>query len=310
MGTYLGIPYRLRIRALQAHRGMLGSNSGYKGPNSFFGGFPPSSKGMPFTLSHPAAALPFSRCGLKPSALVLGSMLPDFVFFISLNAYRDFTHSTAGLFLFCLPVGLILFWFYEHFLKAPLRSLMPWWIQGAYTSRPIDFRPFKRLSMLALSILIGAATHLLWDSFTHESSWVQTHWPIMTRTVLDLGFDQVPLTRLLHHLSSVIGGALIVVWTRRFLARQRAKAGIQIFDENRNSRRIACVLILSGVFGILLSWGRQTPVTTYDQLRHMMVGSLFAFGSVILFFTFVYSFIWHYRSARQETRRSTSGTER
>ncbi len=36
---------------------------------------------MPWTVSHPAAAAPFARWGLVLSALVVGSMAPDFVYF-------------------------------------------------------------------------------------------------------------------------------------------------------------------------------------------------------------------------------------
>ena len=64
---------------------------------------------MPFTLSHPAVVLPFARWKLILSALVIGSMTPDFEYFIDIVTDHDVQigHSISGIFLFCIPVGLL-----------------------------------------------------------------------------------------------------------------------------------------------------------------------------------------------------------
>src|SRR5215467_12574272 len=41
---------------------------------------------VPFTFSHPAAVLPLARRGLVFSALVVGSMAPDFPYFVQMSA--------------------------------------------------------------------------------------------------------------------------------------------------------------------------------------------------------------------------------
>jgi len=62
---------------------------------------------LPFTLAHPAAVLPLRRTGLVFSALVVGSMAPDFPYFLSVSDAIRWGHSTRGVFLFCLPFGLL-----------------------------------------------------------------------------------------------------------------------------------------------------------------------------------------------------------
>ena len=56
---------------------------------------------MPFTVSHAAAVLPLRRYlpGLPLSAMVIGSMLPDFGFLIP-HMDRNLSHGFGGLFLF------------------------------------------------------------------------------------------------------------------------------------------------------------------------------------------------------------------
>ena len=64
---------------------------------------------MPFTISHTAVVLPFSRWLARwqlLSAATIGAMVPDFrIFFPGMP--RVETHSLAALLTFCLPVGLI-----------------------------------------------------------------------------------------------------------------------------------------------------------------------------------------------------------
>ncbi len=61
---------------------------------------------MPFTLAHPAAAAPLRRFGLVLSALVVGSMAPDFPYFLPGLPQDKFGHTLAGVFWFCVPAGL------------------------------------------------------------------------------------------------------------------------------------------------------------------------------------------------------------
>ena len=64
---------------------------------------------MPFTISHAAVVLPFSRLLARwrlLSAVVIGAMVPDFGLFLPWHMPRFETHSAVGLFTFCVPVGM------------------------------------------------------------------------------------------------------------------------------------------------------------------------------------------------------------
>src|SRR5580698_10436082 len=87
---------------------------------------------MPFTISHAAVVLPFSRLLARwrlLSAAVIGAMVPDFGLFFPWRVHRFETHSTLGLLTFCLPVGLASYWIFQGLIKTPVLELLP---DGAY----------------------------------------------------------------------------------------------------------------------------------------------------------------------------------
>ena len=69
---------------------------------------------MPLTIAHPAAVLPFRHGRLPLSALVVGSIAPDFEYVLQLYPRSDFSHTALGLFTFCLPSGMIALWVFQR----------------------------------------------------------------------------------------------------------------------------------------------------------------------------------------------------
>src|SRR3981189_1933995 len=86
---------------------------------------------MPFTISHTAVVLPFSRLLARwrlLSATVIGAMVPDFrVFFPGVP--RVETHSAIALLTFCLPVGLNTYLLVGRLIKTPIVQVLP---EGPY----------------------------------------------------------------------------------------------------------------------------------------------------------------------------------
>src|SRR3954469_17106149 len=64
---------------------------------------------MPYTLSHPLAVVPIRRYSPIPlsfAALVMGSMSPDFGYFVEQFDIAAFAHTIPGTFAVCLPSSL------------------------------------------------------------------------------------------------------------------------------------------------------------------------------------------------------------
>jgi hypothetical protein len=172
---------------------------------------------MPFTLAHPAAVVPIYKA--RPrwfvfSALVIGSIIPDTEYFVRGELVSVWSHTIPGLLVYCLPVGLLLLWLYHTIQKNILLSLMPLPLQSrlAGYNEPFPFLPWPRLIMIAGSLLIGAATHLTWDSFTHANNLMaQWSFPIATVLITRLG---LPITaqNLLQEGNTLIGLLLLAYW--------------------------------------------------------------------------------------------------
>ena len=177
---------------------------------------------MPWTLSHPAAVLPFRPFAKRPlsfAALVIGSMTPDVGYSLNRFDLSNFAHTMVGSFVACVPTGLILLVIFGLFrrpvayaLPSPHRqALMP--LCSPFPRKLVDW------GVLLLALWVGAWTHIFWDAFTHDGGWFVEHWPALQQSLGDWWDSNVHVYLVLQELSTVIGFALIVLayclWLRR-----------------------------------------------------------------------------------------------
>lgn len=171
---------------------------------------------MPYTLSHVAAVLPFSRLLARLrilSAMVIGSMVPDFGYFLPIHPPRVVTHSAVSLLTFSLPLGLLSYWIFQRWLKVPLFNLLP---DPAY----LRWRPFavpaalsdpRQWLLAAGGVLVGAVTHLVWDGFTHEDARGMRMMPELDDWQFELHGHHLMGARLLQDGSSILGLAIVLI---------------------------------------------------------------------------------------------------
>jgi Domain of unknown function (DUF4184) len=170
---------------------------------------------MPFTISHAAAILPFARLLGRwrlLSACVIGAMVPDFGLFSPWRLGRVETHSAMALITFCLPVGLITYWIFQTVIRTPVLEVLP---EGAYArSRPVaspaDIGNFSQWLRAACGLLVGAATHLVWDAFTHEGARGVHMFPWLDDPFLEIGRHHWDALRVMQDLGSLLGLILVL----------------------------------------------------------------------------------------------------
>jgi hypothetical protein len=174
---------------------------------------------MPYPIAHPAAVIPLYRLMGRfavPSALVIGSIVPDLWYFAPGLARAD-SHSAGGLLWFCLPVGLVLYMAFHLLLKQPLIALLPADTAaraGHFATASLPPAPW--LAVLA-SLLAGALTHAVWDLLTHPSSTSMWLLPALDETILQLGRYELTGYGLLQHASTLTGTAIVLLWARHKL---------------------------------------------------------------------------------------------
>lgn len=172
---------------------------------------------MPFTLTHVAAVVPvkYVAGGLSFTALAIGSMVPDLPMFFGMFAAYPKTHSLPGIFTACLPLGLGVYILFQLLVRTPMLELMPDAIRDRLGARrPHDLR---YIAVVVLSLIIGAATHVLWDSFTHSTGWGVSQFPQLQTQYVLFG-RSYGVYKLLQHGSSIVFLPLLAIalyrWTR------------------------------------------------------------------------------------------------
>ena len=170
---------------------------------------------MPFTFSHPAIILPLRylpRKWFSLTGLVIGSLTPDFEYFIRMKIQSNYSHTLNGLFWFDLPLGLLLAFIFHDIVRNSLFDNLPVILK----SRLLSFKQFdwniyfkNNWFVVTTSILIGAFSHIFWDSFTHEHGFFVRTIPALTHTV-DFSGRQISVLKILQHSSTLIGGLVIV----------------------------------------------------------------------------------------------------
>lgn len=165
---------------------------------------------MPLTFAHPAAVLPFSRDSKYVNflAMVLGSMSPDFEYFLRGMPYGEIGHTFIGFIAFNLPIVVIIYFIYQTCIHRTLFSHLPSIIQGTYSQKTSSTRMLKVFVFL-YSTLFGMLTHVVWDSFTHLGGFMVKNISILTYTVHIFNFN-IPIFKFLQHGSTIVGITAII----------------------------------------------------------------------------------------------------
>ena len=157
---------------------------------------------MPSPIAHLAASIPFTEVGLVFSALVVGSISPDFGYpVLHLSYFRSLLNP-----FFMNTNGRMYQW--------PLLSLLPESLQRRLFkhAQGFSFGPSKHFGLIFLSLLVGSLTHVILDSFTHESGWTVEHF-----TLLSTSINGVPLYRVLQNLGTLLGIIVLIYWIIKWL---------------------------------------------------------------------------------------------
>ncbi|RZK58657.1 MAG: DUF4184 family protein [Pedobacter sp.] len=170
---------------------------------------------MPFTFSHPAIVLPLRylpKKWISLTGLIIGSLTPDFEYFIRMRIKSDYSHTLSGLFWFDLPLGLLLTFLFHLIVRNALIENSPIILKGRFSV----FKDFGWIGhykenwiIVCLSVLIGAFSHIFWDSFTHDNGYFVKRIPTLLTKVKFLGLS-VSIHKIIQHSSTLIGAIVIL----------------------------------------------------------------------------------------------------
>lgn len=165
---------------------------------------------MPLGPAHPAVVLPLHRPGLPLSALVVGAVAPDAPVYLPVGVSYQTTHSGSGV-AFDVVIGLAVLWLWFALLRDAVVDLTP----SLRRRAPAQARLGRRAWLLApFAVAVGAGTHVLWDSATHD-------WGFVVQEVAFLREEYGPVTLYgwLQHVSTVAGSVVVAAYCGLRLSR-------------------------------------------------------------------------------------------
>jgi len=267
---------------------------------------------MPFTLAHPAAVIPLRRVLGRASvlsALIIGSLAPDLIYFIPLGISRATSHSLAGLFWFCIPVGFVGYLLFHvllrpvgyYLLPPPLRDRLPLPPNGSWL-------PTSPLWAVLVSLTVGAATHLLWDGFTHKGGFVVAEFPAFQALLWEVDGYRVYTYKVLQHGSTLAGLSLLALWGRQWFIAARAHHEPRGGQPPEAVRVLALLLLLAApVLGGLISGVWHMSAATGMKALQRFVGhgvttAMGVFGTILLGLGVLWR-LWEARVESEPNRR-------
>lgn len=249
---------------------------------------------MPFTLSHPAVAAflkPwFKRGHLSVTGIVIGSMAPDFEYFLHMKMLGEFGHTFFGVFLLDLPIAILVALLFHLYIRDVLIENLPYGLSRrfwGFRHKPWWNGTKQQSVVILISILIGILTHIVWDAFTHKTGFMVKQLPIL-QDVISISHYQIQVYKVLQHSSSLFGLALIG-WIVYRLKVDSVQVAIAPFY-----KRCQYWLSISAILFLFLSiWALLNSALRF-KLGHIVVAAIAcSFWSVL----FV-SLLWRLRRQR------------
>ncbi len=244
--------------------------------------------------------MPFSRSRLVVSALIIGSIAPDFEYFVRFTGQDRALHKLPGLLLFTLPLAFLALVVFQVVLRKPMISLLP---TGLFrrVSQIDDFRwvPLRRQLLLWFSLCIGIGSHLVWDSFTHDSGWLVELWPMMRVPLIYIRGTALPAYKIAQHLSTIAGLLIVTAYfIRWYRTSPPPSSATNIGQLPRFLRTLVLLSMLAAAsgFGGIVAWPYAVNFQGLPFAARLTSGFAMAASSAFVAAVFLFSAIWWARA--------------
>ena len=223
---------------------------------------------MPFTLSHAVLAPPLSKLSrgyLPVAALAIGCMTPD-LYRLFTEETIELTHQWSGILFPNLPIGL-LFWLLWYFIYRPISYRFLGLKDPLHIKSFDDVVAFSLMSCLA--IMLGTATHLIWDGLTHLDFRTFAFKDFLAQDIALLGFHY-PLHFILQIMSSIVTLPFLWLMCRSYYRTYRHPSSVS------KTMQIIAVMscVISVVAGVIAVWHYSHSISAelWHSERYFFIG--------------------------------------
>jgi hypothetical protein len=255
---------------------------------------------MPFTFSHPAIILPFENSKRKwfsLTGLIVGSVVPDIEFLLRLKETDTFGHTWLGLIAFDIPAAFLLSFIFHNLVRDPLVNHSPKFFRERFSALlsfnwPAYFK--KHAAVFFVSVLVGIASHIFLDAFTHSDGAVAKRSSFFLNEII-IWEHPFPMYLILQVATSVVGGLYILLFIFKMNRREEL---IQIH------RNIIPYWLVLAVLTILIFVVRILVDKMHQSFNDIFIAAVGCFLYALLVVSLLYS--WQKKSLNPH---STVGIE-
>lgn len=242
---------------------------------------------------------------LQFDALLIGTMMPDLHYYVRIgSSFSRQSHEWTGLFTYNLPWGLAVFALWYWGLKPAAFALVRPFLGESvastlvrsdleisdadkkvrrftgYADKRWSFANIKKQVMhkvnsffvpVVLGLLVGAATHLIWDGITHADGSIARHIDWLQYPVFFYPFKGTSIARVLQYLSSIAGLGILLWFAVTHLRTQRNSNNLAEHAIKYNATaplftKKQSLLIVGSITTLSLIWITKAVLRWYPSL--------------------------------------------
>jgi hypothetical protein len=244
---------------------------------------------MPFTPAHALAVVPLARVrSLTPSALAIGSMIPDLWAFMPGAPLYSTSHSWLEGPISGVIYGVIAFVLFR-ICRGPAIAFAPEQARRKLAPYAAHDLPLgvPGWASVVISIVLGVWTHIFWDSFTHAHN-IGMEWFPQLMTEWFYGWGRAWRGHTVLQLGSAAIGLPILAWLiARWYARLPVDDSPPSNPASFRLRALGIALVVCApLAALVVTWdGGFADLRAFEVfLRHVVTRTiaLYVLGSVAL----------------------------
>ena len=237
---------------------------------------------MPFTLSHAVLAPPIAKLTgnrLPIAALAIGTMTPDlYRLLVETEIYLN--HQWKGIIYPDLLVGL-LFCFFWYALYRPMLFKFLAIAKPLHIDSLANFLKF--VVSIIVAILIGTATHIIWDGLTHLDFRTFAFHDFLAQPVLILSHEY-PMHKVLQIGCSAIALPFLIWMGIHYFFKYQVKASLNHKAQIFGYLLFACSFFSGCIYYICFA--QETGFSAQDTDLYYLIGffiKAFTRGAIVCF---------------------------
>ena len=144
----------------------------------------------------------------------MGSMTPDFEYFIRIRDYSKYSHTLSGAVWFDIPLGMALLFLFHNLVRNPLIEYLPFSLNVRFSAlQKFNWNKYfnDNIIVVIFSLFIGILSHIFWDSFTHDSGYFAQAIPFLRREYNVLNYN-ITGANIFQYLGSLLGAIAIILF--------------------------------------------------------------------------------------------------